>query len=304
MARSKSPAKRIAAAAGITSDAHVQAAITVALIAGLIFLDGGADAVDPRSGGWVKFFNGGGKDIHASFPYGWIITLHTLNTVQNSGGDHFIGSLVNAFIAVFAPLIVNGFFFEGASITAQATTSNIGLVAVCWYVTNHAPFGVDVWGQIKDVAGDALDGVLSTASVAFTTAAAISAAGSFSALSPDAAGFWAFFGVGYQCFKAAVVASAGNYVPLNKGFSFDGFDAASEAAFVSAAWMAFYASVDALKPLDAAAGLVGATSVGSAQFVVFANVLVHLLGVTNCPAIPSPLPAIQDKIYEFTGLSN
>lgn len=147
--------------------------------------------------------------------------------------------------------------------------------------------------------------MLSTASLAYGLSAAIGAAGSFSPVSLDIAGFWAFFGIGYQCFKAAVVANAGNYVPLDRGFSFEVFDEDADRAFVSAAFMAIVAGFG-LNQLDVVSSFFGAEGgAGGAEFVVFANVMIVLItGSGACPAIPNPVPMIQDKLYEFTGLRN
>ena len=296
---SQSPAAKKSTA---SNDAHIQAAIGFAAIVGLIFLDQGADGVDPRSGGWVKFFNGNGGNIHALWPYGWIITLHALNTAQGASAGNWLGSLVGNFIATFAPAIVNGFFFNGASITAEATNANIALAGAAWYITNHAPFGVDVWGQIKDVAGPALTQVLNLATLSYGLTQALGAAGSFGPIALDISSWSVIFAIGYQCFKAAVVATAGNYVPLDKGFSFDGFDEDSDRAFVSAAYMAVVAGFG-ITQLNVVSEFFQAGSAGSADFVVFANILIVIItGSGACPAIPNPVPMIQEKLYEFTGL--
>ena len=144
--------------------------------------------------------------------------------------------------------------------------------------------------------------MLSLASLSYGLSAAVGAAGSFGPIALDIASWGAIFTIGYQCFKAAVVATAGNYFPLDKGFSFDGFDEDSDRAVVSAAYMAIVAGFG-LNQLDVVANFFGAASAGGADFVVFANILIVIItGSGACPAIPNPIPMVQEKLYEFTGL--
>lgn len=81
-------------------------------------------------------------------------------------------------------------------------------------------------------------------------------------------------------------------LPAHKGFSFaNGLDENAERAFASAFWMGIAGFTGWFAFADPIAAFFGAASCASADFVVFATVVVHL-SADLCPAINSPLGAI------------
>jgi len=303
MARSKSPARSNAAAKSSNGvEAHMPIGIAVAIFAGLLFNSGGSLA-DPKA--WAAFFTGNWGTVHAGFwNYSWLFTLHALNISQNADGSYWLNSFLNTFSAVFACNIAAEVFFGAgisAAITASATTANIAAVFILWFLTNN-DWTAQYWGMVKDSpVGGALDIVLSTATVATVAAATTAAFGSVAAGS--ATDVFGYFAIALPVFKATVVGSAGNFLPLDKGFSFEGgLDDAAERAFASAFYMGLGQYTGFLGAAAIAATTFGFDSVTGGDFVVFATILFHLT-VDLCPAMTTPLATIQDKIFEITKLN-
>jgi hypothetical protein len=314
--RSKSPSRSAAAkSSDPLQDPHAQAALAFAILGGLVHLSvssaapestGPKSAADPAA--WTAFFNGNGGIVHATYwDYGWIPFLHALNTAQNADGSYWLNSFINTFIATFACALAKGIFFgEGIAKTIEtvATTSNIALVFICWFFTNN-DHTAKYWGMVKDSPiGTALSTVLSTATLVTIAQAATEGDAATMAKGDSLTNFMGYFAIAMPVFKATVIGSAGNFLPLDKGFSFEGgLDEAAERAFATAFYMNV-ASYTLLVPEAAnkIAVFFGATTVFDASFVVLATVIAEFT-FNLCPALTSPLAAIQDKIFDITNLN-
>jgi hypothetical protein len=306
MARSKSPARSNSAAKSSNPlEDHMPIGIAIAIFAGLMY-NTGASLADPKA--WGTFLTGnwgGAAGVTGGFwDYSWLFTFHALNVAQNADGSYWMNSFINTFTAVFACNIANDVFFGNgisAAITNSATTTNIAAVFILWFITNN-DYTAQYWGMVKSSpVGGALDIVLSTATVATIAAATTAAFGSVAAGSPT--NLFGYFAIALPVFKATVVGSAGNVLPLDKGFSFEGgLDDAAERAFASAFYMGLGQYTGFLGAAAIAATTFGFASVTDGKFVVFATILFHLT-VDLCPAMTTPLATIQDKIFEITKLN-
>jgi hypothetical protein len=302
MARSKSPARSSAAkSSDPLQDPHAQAAIALAMLGGLVHLSGG-NPIEPAA--WTKFFNSDGGNVHASWPYGWIPFLHALNTAQNADNSYWLNSFINTFVATFACALVQGIFFGNgiaSTIASVATTANIALVFICWFITNN-DHTAKYWGMVTgSPIGSALSHVLSTATLVTIAQAATAAGGATE--KGDITNFMGYFAIAMPVFKATVVGSAGNFLPLDKGFSFEGgLDEAAERAFATAFFMGVAGYTGFFDVANPIAEFFGATTTYAANFVVLATVLANFTYVV-CPALTSPLAAIQDKIFDITALN-
>jgi hypothetical protein len=300
MARSKSPARSSKAAAGGINDPHVQLAISAGLLVALSQISG--NGVSTK--GVMDFFNGKGDNIHdGHFAYGWLLTLHALNTAQNARGGYWLNALVTTFVATFSTNFAAGVFFGNglaSTINDVCSTSNIQLVFLLWFLTNN-DYTSGLWGAIKSSPiGAPLGTVMDCATLAYTTNNALAQVGSVAAMGSftDLNGY---FAMAMPIFKATVVGSSANFFPLDQGFSFEnGLDADAERAFVSAFFKCIvgFFSITQLDSLISDTLGFGA-NLGCGCFIVFLNVVVHLT-FDLCPAMASPLSTIQDKIFEFT----
>lgn len=303
MPRSKSPAARKSASAG--NDAHIQAAISLGVLVVAIVWSTGFDfsKANPQEGAWTTFFKGGGNKIHDTYwPYTVLVTLHALNTAQSASSGFWLGSAIGNYFATFAPTIVAALFFtKDGNFAGVIDANNAALAGAAWFIVNNAIGGFNVWDEIKKASNGALDWVLSASTMAFTLNAALSAAGN----APKIGGWQSVVAIITTATIAAVVADAGNYFPLDKGFSFDGFSDLSNRAFTTVCIVAIATSFDLAKHFDVVAKQFGADNTATdTAFLVTANVLLNFItGSGACPAFPDPIAMVQDKLYEITGFS-
>jgi len=301
MPRSKSPAARKSASAG--NDAHIQAAISLGVLVVAIVWSAGFDVskANPQEGAWTAFFSGGGNNIDNKYwPYGVLVTLHALNTAQSASSGFWLGSAIGNYFATFAPTIVAALFFKGGNFAGVIDANNAALAGAAWFIVNNAIGGFNVWDEIKKASNGALDWVLSASTMAFTLNAALSAADN----APKIESWQSVVALITTATIAAVVADAGNYFPLDKGFSFDGFSDLSNRAFTTVCIVAIATSFNLAGHFDVVAKQFGAATATDTAFLVTANVLLNFItGSGACPAFPDPIAMVQDKLYEITGFS-
>jgi hypothetical protein len=290
----QSPAARKAAAAGFDfNDANIQLVVACGAIAGLVFVT--QNGVTPDH--FLNFFE---NDVaFAAWPFGgFLLTLHVLNTVQNSGGGFWVGDFVGAVIGAFGGYIASD-IMNGNAQQVLANEGLVTLVFVCWYLTNHnIPF-VDfgLWGTVSGFGGAALNNLMGLASAMFTTNLIIGAASSASSTA-GAFGFPIFTAVT----MGVVAGCAGDFFPLNKGININGGDAFDRAALIS-----IFIATNSFGALPFVGGTVGplfgavtAHTGGAAGFVRAVTVVNHLFG----EFIPmNPLDAVYDAFYKVTGLN-
>lgn len=293
--RSKSPAARKSSGGGgfDLNDANVQLVIAVAAITGLTFLT--QKGVAP--GNFLAFFE---NDVaFDAWPLGGLLlTLHVLNTVQNSAGGFWVGDFVNAVIACFGGYIATD-IINGNKQQVLADEGLATLVFVCWYLTNHnLPLvDFDLWGTISGAGGAALGNIMGLASTMFTTNLIIGAAGSASS-SAGAFGFSIFTAVT----MGVVAGCAGDFFPLDKGINVGG-----GAAFDRAALISIFVATNGFATLPFVGATVGpiiagitAHVGGTAGAVRAITVINHLFG----DFIPvNPLDGVYDAFYKLTGLN-
>lgn len=303
MPRSKSPAPRKSSSA--SNEAHINFGIALAIFVGCVAWSNNFDvkSANPQEGKWVAFVAGeGDHKIHSQWPYGVLITLHALNTAQSAPGGFWLSSAVANYFNTFASTIVAALFFGAGTFADIYNAENAALAGACWFLVNNSIGGFNAWDKVKEVGGSALNQVLDLATLAFTLNAA------FAGNITDAkiTNWQSIIAIVYVGFKAAVVANAGNFFPLDKGFDFNGFDSVSDAAFTTVCFVALANTAGIGDTLNTASALVGAPKALSASFLSFANVMVAFFtGSGVCPAFDNfnIVAQLQDKLYELTGFS-
>jgi hypothetical protein len=234
MARSRTPSRKAAkpaasAVAAADNDFYIAVGIlaVVAWRAGVTDLASfGAKATNgfqvaipdvPVVGSIINHFVGNSVNV--------VLTLHVLNCVANgpSGGywlNDFVQTLLQAFVAMILPAVLNGGNFVTAIVSDQ--TFGTGAVSVfevfvAWYIIRTpawiplCPAEVDVWGKITaSPIGGALEILMGLSTDILTLVLTINAVGGAHALFSTA--WWQAVVMGL------VVGSASSFFPLNKGF--------------------------------------------------------------------------------------
>ena len=170
---------------------------------------------------------------------------------------------------------------------------------MCWYLTNHnLPLvDLDVWGQVSNLGGSALQSIMDLCSLVFTTNLIIAGAGT------TAGAGWFGFSVFVPMMFGVLAGCAADFFPLNKGISIKKCSASMERAMV----ISFFLATNGLSSLpfvgDALGGVVGQASAhfgGNAGLVMALTILNHLFG----SFVPiNPINNVQDALYKLTGLT-
>jgi len=235
MARSRTPSRaRARPAKAKTADAEQDFYIAVGLLAAFAWLAGvrdpagfGAKAADgfnvdvpdvPYVGSIINHFVGSSVNV--------VLSLHVLNCVSNGPStgywlNDFVQTLLQAFVAMILPAVLNGANFVNAIVSDQSFGSGavtVFEVFVAWYIIRtpawipFCPVEADVWGKIKaSPIGGALDILMDLSTDILTLALTVNAVGGAHALFSTA---W------FQAVvMGMVVGSASSFFPLNKGFA-------------------------------------------------------------------------------------